>query len=248
MESHLNSLSRAGCRFIQLCEGERAVAHVFIESLRQVSPRDAARVGIWHAFLLVACLWGGMPYLFLQALLAIELILVTLATIPFYPDRSVRSHLLDFLKLSAGLVFAMVFIVASYGVASSGNSNFAIDIQRDLLGIGIADFGWALGYVVIHILVSMRTALSSPNPRLAWTRLNLAEAGSTFVALFLMVFATFFLGLPIVSGLAWLGLVVNVDVVLSTLMIVVRYVLSLIMTLMTDSEMETIARNPYIDR
>lgn len=221
--------------------------HRMIESLRRVSPRDAAKVGISHLFLLLACLWGGLPYLFLQALLAIELILVSLATIPFYPERTARKHLLDVLKLSAGLAFALIFIVVFYGLSRSGDNESLKSSLWGLRGLGVADGAWALGYLALHLLISMRDARRSSDPRKTWTRIRLIEAGTTFVALFLMIFVSIFLGLPAVSAFTWLGLDINVDAWLSTLMIVVRYVVALVMTLMTDSELDAIALNPYRD-
>ena len=40
-------------------------------------------------FLLVAAGQGSLPFVVVQTLLAVELILVSLATMPFYPERGV---------------------------------------------------------------------------------------------------------------------------------------------------------------
>lgn len=218
-----------------------------IKALREVSPRTAARIAISHVVLLIGSIWGGLPYIFLQLLLVAELVLLTLATIPLYPGRSILTHALDMLKLCAGLAFVFFFILVGYGVARGGSQASMIAGLVDLRDIGISDAAWALGYLILSLAISMNSALRSANPRKTWAKSKLADGATTFLALFFMVFVTFFIGKPILSGLASIGLKIDVDVLLSTLMVIVRYILSLVMSTISDSEMETISRNPYLE-
>ncbi|MEZ5520627.1 MAG: hypothetical protein R3F08_04005 [Dokdonella sp.] len=220
-----------------------------IKSLREVSPNTALRVGISHAFLLVAALVGSLPFVFVQALLAVELILVSLATIPFYPERGLQKHLLDMLKLGAASAFVLFFSVVSYGVAAEGDSGNALEFGMSAFArLDWTDIAWALAYLVLHVAISLRTAMTSADPRATWAQNKLAEGGATFLALFFMVFVALFVGRPIVVGLAVLGSHVDVDALLSGLMVLVRYVLMLIVSLIPESEMKSIARNPYSKR
>lgn len=229
--------------------GERDMANKLIQSLREVSPRTALHAAISHLFLLGACLWGGLPYVFLQALLAIELLIVSLATIPLYPERGVALHLWDMIKLTAGLAFVLFFILVGYGVArDGGNGNALATGFAGFHTIGMTDIAWASAYLVLHVSMSMHAAMRSDDPRTSWAKNRLADGGATFVALFFMVFVTFFVGRPIVAGLEMFNLHINVDALLSTLMVIVRYVLALIVSLIPDSEMQTMARDPYPDR
>lgn len=217
-----------------------------IKSLRQVSPKAAVHVGIPHVFLLIAALLGSLPFVAVQTLLVVELILVSMATIPFYPERGWVRHPLDLLKLSGTSVFVLFFAVVSYGVASEGDSGNALEFGlRAYTRLNSSDIGWAFGYLIVHVALSLRSALTSPDPRATWASNNLAEGAATILALFFMVFVTVFVGRPIVAGLAWLGWSIDVDVLLSSLMVLVRYMLMLIGSLIPDSEMKSIANNPY---
>ncbi len=217
-----------------------------IKALRGVSPRTAMRTAISHVFLLIGTIWGGLPYVFLQLLLVAELVLLTLATIPLYPGRGVLTHALDMLKLCAGLAFVFFFILVGYGVARGGNQHSMVAGLIELRDVGIRDSAWAVGYLVLSLAVSMHTALHSANPRKTWAKSKLAEGATTFLALFFMVFVTFFIGKPILSGLELEGLKIDVGVLLSTLMVIVRYVLSLVMSTISDLDMDAISRDPYL--
>ncbi|MEO5560037.1 MAG: hypothetical protein ABIO49_09295 [Dokdonella sp.] len=219
-----------------------------IETLRLVSPHAAAQLALSYIVLLVGCLLGHLPYVALQALLGAELILLTLATIPFYPERGLLTHLFDLLKLSGGLIFVLFFLVISYGVASEGDNGNALAIGlKGLRETPPSAIGWALAYVVIQLAVSLWQAWHSENPRGAWARSNLAQGGATFVSMFFMVFVGFLVGRPIIMGFSMLGIAVDANGVLSTLMVIVRYFMALVLSTMSASEMDTIAAHPYVD-
>ena len=224
------------------------MSHKIISTLREVSSPTAARIAISHVFLLIACIFGNMPYIFLQLLLVAELLLLVLATLPFYRHRSLLSHGLDMLKIIVGLVFVFIFLLVGYAVGRSGDNDAMVADLMGLREVGIADALWALGYLILAFSISLHGALRSPNPRKSWAMSSLKGGGATFISFFLMVFAALFVGKPIIAGFAWLGLMIDVDALLSTLMIIVRYVLALVMSTASDSEMESILEGSRPER
>jgi len=219
------------------------------DALRQVPPQAAMQIAFAHALLLAGAIWGDVPYVVLQTLLAGELLLINIATIPLYPQRSVGRHLWDVAKMAAILAFILFFVVISYGVVSSATREgeplrLALHAFK---GLGVADFGWMLAYLLARLTASMWQARQSKDPRGTWARQNLLFGGSTFVAMLLMVFGAFFIGNPIVAGLARVGIVVDADVVLSSLMVLARCATALVAATMSASEIDAIASNPYPD-
>ncbi len=219
-----------------------------LDEVRKLPPRKVASVAATHAVLLAGILWGGLPYVALQVLLAVELVVLNLATMTFYRERGLRKHVLDTLKMIGGLGFVLFFIVVTYGVAAEGDSGYALAAGvQGLTRLRGAAGGWALLYVVIHVAVSLMQAFATPDPRRAWAQSMLMEGGTTFVALFLMVFVAMFVGAPIVAGLAIIGVDADASVVLGSLMIALRFALALVVATMPASEMDAIAADPYID-
>lgn len=221
------------------------MSHKLINTLREVSPPTAARITVTHAFLLIACICGNLPYIFLQLLLAAEMLLLALATLPFYRHRSLLSRVLDMMKIIAGLIFVFIFILVGYAVGRSGDNHAMVADLMGLRDVGIADAMWALAYLILGFSISIRTAIRSTSPRKSWAMSNLKGGGATFISLFLMVFVALFVGKPIIAGLAWPGLMIDVDALLSTLMVIVRYVLALVMSTMSESEMDAILQAPH---
>lgn len=201
-----------------------------------------------HALLLFGCLRGGIPYVMLQGLLALELLLVSAVAIPLYPERGLRKHAFDLLKMSAGLAFVLFFLAMSYAVVATREGGEAFSPARAALGAaGMGAFFWALAYLLLHLAISYWQARRSPDPRGWWARENLSVGGATFVAMFLMVFVSFFVALPLAGALDWLGLATNPDALLSTLMVALRFLLVLVVGTMSSAEMDAMARNPYVD-
>ena len=219
------------------------------DALRQIPPQAALQIGFSHALLLAGAIWGGVPYVVLQTLLAGELLLVNIATIPLYPQRSIARHLGDVLKMVAVLAFILFFVVISYGVVSAGaRSGEPLQLALHAFeGLGLGDLGWALAYLLARLTASMRYAKQSSDPRGTWARQNLLFGGSTFVAMLLMVFGAFFVANPVISGLARFGVVVDADMLLSSMMVIARCFTALIAATMSASEIDAIARDPYPD-
>jgi hypothetical protein len=217
--------------------------------MRQIPPQAGVQIVFAHVLLLAGAIWGGVPYVVLQALLAGELLLINIATIPLYPQRSAGRHLGDVVKMAALLAFILFFVVISYGVVTSATREgeplrLALHAFE---GLGPADFGWALAYLLARLTASMWQAKQSRDPRGTWARQNLLFGGSTFVAMLLMVFGAFFVGNPLIAGLARVGIVVDADVLLSSLMVLARFFTALVAATMSASEIDTIARDPYPD-
>jgi hypothetical protein len=230
-------------------EGEGDGMSKLTDALRQVPPQAALQIAFSHALLLAGAIWGGLPYVVLQAMLAGELLLINIATIPLYPQRSIARHLGDVIKMAAVLAFILFFVVISYGVARSATHEgeplrLAL---RAYEGLGPADFGWALAYLLARLTASMWQAKQSRDPRGMWARQNLLFGGSTFVAMLFMVFGAFFVGNPLIAGLARIGVVADADVLLSSLMVFARCFTALVAATMSASEIDAIASDPYPD-
>lgn len=219
------------------------------DALRQVPPQAALQITFAHLLLLAGAIWGGVPYVVLQTLLAGELLLINIATIPLYPQRSVVRHLGDVVKMAALLAFILFFVVISYGVVSAAareGEPLRLAMQA-FEGLGPADFGWAFAYLLARLTASMWQARQSRDPRGTWARQNLLFGGSTFVAMLFMVFGAFFVGNPLSAGLARVGVVVDTDVLLSSLMVLARCFTALVVATMSASEIDAIANDPYPD-
>jgi hypothetical protein len=221
-----------------------------IATLRQVPPQAALQLGISHALLLASAVWGAIPYVVLQTMLAAELLLINIVTIPLYPERGVLRHLGDVVKMMFALAFVLFFIVISYGVVArqAGVQGEPLQIALGAFaGLGFNDAMWGISYVLVRLSISMWQARRTPDPRTAWASDNLLFGGSTFVAMFFIVFVAFFVAQPLMAGLAMIGVDANVDVVLSTLMVIVRYGTALIASTFSKTGVEEIARQPYAD-
>lgn len=135
-----------------------------LDELRRLPPRTILATAAMQVPLLAALWNGALGYLTLQVLLATELVVLNLATIPFYRERGAGRHLRDTLLIAGGLLFVLFFLLVTYGVA---------------------------------------------------------------------------------LGLEAVGVAANVDAVLGTLMVVLRFGLSLVAATITPREMDAIAANPY---
>lgn len=219
-----------------------------IGELRRIPSPVALRILLAHGVLLVASLHGGLPYIILQGLLAFELLLLNLATVPFYPERGLLTHVFDLVKLGALLAFLLLFVCISYAIVSSGEH--ADPIATTLArwhGLHRAGVAWAAGYIVVSLSLALLQALASPDPRLAWMNNALAAGGSTFVAMLFMVFVGFFGARPIAAALEYLGVPTDPDVLLIALMVGVRFFTALVAATIPEGDVAAMARNPYVD-
>ncbi|MGN6520689.1 MAG: hypothetical protein ACTHK2_14815 [Dokdonella sp.] len=219
-----------------------------IDDLRRIPPGVALQILLAHGMLLFASLHGGLPYVVLQGLIALELVLLNVATVPFYPERGLLRHVADLVKMSALLAFLLLFVCISYAIVAGGEhaDPIATTMARwhDLRRAGVA---WAAGYIVVSLVLSLLAAISSPDPRLTWMNNNLAAGGSTFVAMLFMAFVGFFGARPMAAALEYLGAPSDPDVLMISLMVGLRFFTALVAATISRTEVEAMARNPYVD-
>lgn len=216
------------------------------DDIRRIPRRQIAQLAFSHAVLLAGCLWGGLPYVVLQALIAAEVILLSLATIALYPERGFAKHLWDLVKLCAGLTFVMFFIAASYAVAAHAeDSNPLLVVLRELRDLDVGAVVSILAYAAVQLLISLWRAWHSSDPRTTWTRDNIGSGAVSFLAMFFMVFVAFFVAQPILIGFARIGVMIDANTLLASLMVVVRFLLALVVATFSESEFKEIANNPY---
>lgn len=190
-----------------------------LQEMVQLPARTIAGVAAAHAVLLAGALWSGLPYVLLQALLAVELVLLNIASVPLYPERGWGKPLGDVLKVSAGMLFLMIFHFITWAVAASGDEGYLLeDAWHDGLAFDSTAALWATGYIVVHLAFALQQALRSADPRGSWTKHVLADGTVSFLAMFLMVFVAMVVGVPLVKGLAMVGVDVDANLVLATLM------------------------------
>lgn len=218
--------------------------------LRSLPPRTVLMVVGTHLLLLAGILWGGLPYLALQVLLAAELVVINLASVALYRERGLRKHVGDLLKTIAGMVFILFFVLVTYGVArveGGGSEDYPLPVAlASLAAIDTGALAWAFGYMVLHLSASLWLAFSSPDPRLAWAKSTLSEGGTTFVGMFLMIFVAIFVATPFAAALVRLGFAVDIDILLACLMVALRTVLALVMATVSERETAAMAANPFL--
>lgn len=200
-----------------------------------------------HVLLFAGFAWAGATYLEFQLLIAAELVLTNLASIPLYPGRGWRRHAADVAKLIPGMAFIMFFVLVTYGVVLAKDGEPAIPavlaVWERIDAQALAAF---TAWIVFHHGSALWRAWRDPNPRLFWTRARLLEAGATFVAFFAMVFATFFIALPVTWVIRSVGAEAPVDLLLIAMMVLARLGGCLLLATMPDSELKSMADNPYL--
>lgn len=216
------------------------------DQIRNIPRRQVFQITLSHAVLLAGCLWGGLPYVVLQALVAAEVILVSLASTFLYPERGFAKHLRDLAKLCAGLLVLMFFVVATAAVVTHANDSnpLLLELQefRDIkLGAVIS----IVVYVVVHLVISLVQARRSSNPRMTWLRDNVGVGATGILAMVFMVFIAFLVAKPILTGFASSGVIIDANVLLASLMVVVRFCGALIIATFSESTLNNLAENPY---
>ncbi len=210
--------------------------------------RTLAGVALSHIVLLGMALFGGLSYLVMQAVLAVELLLMSLATIPLYPERGLGKHAFDMLKLTGLLMFIYFIVFATYGIASDEGRGAALAIAwQSLDDADIHDLIVSLLYVTFSVGFSLWQAKQAPDPKLAWARSRLIDGGVTILAMIFMSIVAVTLGTLIVSMLKHLDHPVDADTVLIALMVTTRLLFTLIAASMPESTAKSIADSPYVD-
>ncbi|HVF35315.1 MAG TPA: hypothetical protein VND91_08325 [Candidatus Saccharimonadia bacterium] len=216
------------------------------DRLRNLSRATVASVAASHVVLLAAVLWGELPYLALQALLAAEIVVIGVATIPLYRGRSLGSHVRDTLSLTGVALFLLLFLALTYGTVSGQRDGNALAFSVDALAsVDAKGYALGIGYVLVHALVALQVARASADPQRAWVNGMIADGTATLMAMFLMVFVGLLLGSVIVEGFSRLGAGVDAGAVLGILMVGVRFLVALVVAAMPSESIDAIAANPY---
>lgn len=216
-----------------------------IEKLRRLPPATAIAIAASHLVLLMAVLLGGLHYVVVQALTAVDMVLVSAAGIPLYRDSAPWKHARDTVTLALMMAFVLLFVFLSFGAAAGATEGKSLELAIDALAsIDQRTWLWCIGYGVVHAAILLGLALSSPDPRLAWTRNALAESSTTFLAMFAMIFATIFLARPLVEWLRSAGADIDVSALLAMLMVFLRFLVALVVAAVISAEdLKEIARS-----
>ncbi len=217
--------------------------------LRQLPTRVVAGVVLSNAWLLGLALVSGWPYLVLQFLLAVEVLLMSLATIPLYPERGLLRHLADLLKLGGGLAFVALFVVVSYGVAADGGEEGQAlpTALASVAHLGSREIAGAVAYLAATMSFSLWQAWRTSDPRLAWSKARLGQGAAAFLSLFFMVFVAIFAVAPLRHALALLGIDAGADRLLIVAMALLHTFFGLLLASFSEEEWVSMARQPYVD-
>ena len=199
-----------------------------------------------HLTLLVGCLWGGLPYVVLQALLSAELILLCLASIALYPERGVAKHVWDMVKLCGMLAFVMLFVLITYGAVAEPDNPQPLSVAAQVFrAIDAGTVYWAFTYAGAHIALALWSAWQSSEPRLIWARENLGTGAVNWLAMVVMIMVAIFIAKPVLNVFASIGIAIDADVLLASLMVLVRFLLSLVLATLSETDLKDVANQPY---
>jgi hypothetical protein len=193
-------------------------------------------IGLAIAITLIAVGWLSLPTLLLTVLA--ELLMTVALSWYFYPQRGLRRHLADVVKMFGLLCFLAIFILASY----AGAGGFANGLWPDTMSL--------LGVVV---LVGVRGGLillearASPDPRLHWARSALMRGGALIVGSFLAVFTCLLPGVFLAHALASVWPSRAADLAIASVYLITLGVFACIISTMSEQEIADISGNPYID-
>lgn len=220
-----------------------------LASLRQLSARSVADLALGNGAMLAWALLSGWPYLVLQLLLALEVLLMSLATLPLYPERGLLRHAADLLKLAAGLAFVGLFVLVSYVVAADGDGRGAA-LEAALAPVshlGGREIAGAMTYLAASMGWSLWQAWRSPDPRLAWSKARLGNGAAALLSLFFSVFVAIFAVAPLRHALVLAGIDCSADVLLILAMALLRFFFGLLLATFSEEEWINMARQPYVE-
>lgn len=219
-----------------------------LAAIRTLPPRTLAAIVASNAVLLALTIAAGLPYVVVLVMLALELVVLQIATIGFYRERGLGRHFLDLAKMLGGLVFILFFGIVTFGIAAEGGNGqalatgFAGFASADTTAL-VAGAAWIVGQAIWSLMEARR----QPDPQRAWTESTLKEAAVTFLAIVFVVFAAGIAGRPLVAAFSTLDPRITADHVVATLLVLVRLFFALVAASMPAPVNAEIARNPYVD-
>ncbi len=217
----------------------------------KLAPWNASRVTqevAGHLVLLFAVWFGGLGYFGLALLMSAELLLICSLSILIFPERGVRRHLWDMLKLGGVTLFLLLFVFVTGGevLRVGGEEAFGSAIGS-VVELPPGALAWAVLASAVHIAVLAIQARRSPQPRIAWVQLAIMNGGITVVWLLLLI------PLPLLLGSLLVELSVTIashaprDTLLVLAALALRLAPALLVTRMPAKDIESIAGNPYVD-
>lgn len=219
-----------------------------LEEILALPIQTLASVVLWHVVILAIALFGGLPYLIMQVAFAAEILLLDLATIPFYPERAKAKHAFDMLKMTGALVFIYFFVFVTYAVAINEGRNEVLAIAwRTLDAADGQDLMVSLFYITISLGFSFWQTFRLPDRKQEWTKRRLLDSGATLIAMTVMCFVAAIVVAPMIRLLKDIGQPVNPDAMLITLMVVTRCGFSLATACMPESTIRSISNKPFVD-
>lgn len=211
-------------------------------------PRLVIQESVAHAVLLALTWAGGLGYLGLLLIIAIEVPLITMLTMGLYPQRGLRRQFWDLVKVSLLMGFLMIFVLATSGVAA------VPELRQDqnlglLASIGLDPIALlsALAIAVLHLGALRWQARAHRDPGRQWARLALLQGAINLFTVFGLIFAGMLVAFVVVPLLMLLDPPWRQDAPLVLVAVAVRYAIALVFSRMTEAELDEIARNPYVD-
>lgn len=218
--------------------------------MKSFSPSLALQQTLLHGLLLWLALQPFMGFFVLLLLIAAEVVLISTLTALLYPERGLRRHAIDMVKVLLSHAVILSLVTALF-LATNGTGNTLSNFSelRELLTAQVqqAHLGWLLGYAAIHLLLILLFALGSRDRRLYWAREAIAEGAASLLALLtmLVLLGAFLIlsdgglaGDHTADGLPWASIT----------LVALRYAFALLVQHMPDSEWAQTVRAPYVAR
>ncbi len=183
----------------------------------------------------IALGWLNFPLLVL--LLMVELVLIAGISAAFYPERSLRQHAGDTLRMLFLCGFCSIFLIASYAGAKGFQNGLVLEPQG---------FAVLVALIATRLIMVAISAWSSNQRRLIWAREVLLRGGVQVVTMFFAVFACFIPGLFVAGLLAPYWPEISADLGLGSVLLLIQAGLACVMSTMTDKELAEISNRPYI--
>ena len=181
----------------------------------------------------------------LQALFSVELILLCLVSIALCPERGIAEHVWDMVKLVGMLAFVMLFVLITYGVVAEPDNPQPLSVAAQVFReIDARTVQWALAYAGVQIALALWSAWRSSEPQLTWARENLGTGAVHWLAMIVMIVAAIFIVKPVLNSCASIGILIDADVLLASLMVLVRFLLSLVLATLSEADLKEVANRP----
>ncbi|MBD8525353.1 hypothetical protein [Pseudomarimonas arenosa] len=213
-----------------------------ILNLRPITIGLLAGEGIGHGILLLAFWWGGLHYVVMSATIAVELVLVNIASAILWPARGLLKHSKGILIVSVLAAFLLMMTVLTFNAADGEPP-----LDDSLRPLFDGALFWPLLYLSAHLGVLMVLALRSSDPRLTWVSGALVQGAISFFQLFLMCGVAVFICRPLIDYLRDFDPTIPASPIIGSFAVIFRFAMTLWIVRWPEKDLERIARNPYVD-